>query len=1317
LSKEIWLGPVLGNNRERLLARCAEYVSKGQTDRLLYIAASHPLLDLVTEKLLDGNEARGVWGEFPVYLFRGFVRRILASAVVSEARPSGRARIGTEPLRGLLTQTSDKPTESTLSPRVAIDREELPLRRSLISQIIKQLGAAGKLKAIRPLANRDGCVNTIASLIGELQRAGKTPAEFQTAIDARAGEYGDADNERDPLKLVGQPRSQLDFDREVALIYAAYAEALDRFGLTDEDADQLRALQVLRGEVNGRAVSLPWLDQVELLVLDGFFDFTPVQGEILKYLIPAAPNAIVNLNGDNRNEDIFRPFQSTIEHLESIADFERKTSEEVAVLSTTLAPLREHLFNSSGPASRKGAGVGKPQAGMPAFRPQDAGASNAGAPYAGAPIKLLECSDREVEIRSIAKEIKRLILIEGHKLAEIALVVRERAAYADTILRVCADESIPTNLERRVEAVDVPAVRACGKLFQLLKDTSREHIRNPKASELAHLVKTEYFRVSTDDLPELTKTFDGKYASLLAKNETRSPSVRNVSDQDERRRIERLRAELGIGRWLPDVLENVIAYVGSELRVAAWIERAQRLIDTFPSPEAARTLIAGGEGEDPAAAAEDEALPDAPAASAKRQKPAPVHPAAIAWTVILMEHMQQLVASLPEAGEPEGLRGALMLLLERLEFSNQVRRSFHQAGPAADVPQATLDVRGLESLRRALAAAVRCYGFAAQVVSEARASARAPEPSLTAPPQPGCPSGDPGVGLLPRTGESPSITLSSFIDEVERSLRSQVLSIGAANRDGLRVLEATDVRGLRFRTVFIAGLIEGGFPLRTSRDWLYPHEERVRLQKHGIYLEDISTDTLLKEEHYFYQAACRATERLYLTRPLQTSAAGETVASYYIEELKRAIDPAEFKTEQIRGDLDARDLMQASTAAELSTFLIRQSEHLDSGVGRKRALSQAQIKDLLARAEAQGHISSAAVRRVAIERERNSARFGPFDGEITNPDLRALLARTFGPEHVYSASGLSAYGNCSFRFMAARVLRLEPRSEAALDLQAIDAGKLLHDILRRFFEGYRKLYLPGLDREELRRRLGETADDVFTEHERMVPPLNQRIWKIDCEIRKLILDQVLRYELRLQERTNPRGIRPAYFELAFGRASQASDPSSSTDYLKLSRSDAGATETALFQGQIDRVDISERDQVAVAYDYKLSQGAKLDDIESGRQVQIPIYLAALEQLFLPGYTLAGGGYYKLKARGPRLNQGLYRRMFADCTDTTKATLVDDAEMTRIRDEVRRRVWEFIDGMRGGHFRVQPSLGKLTCKFCDYSAVCRYDTYRISRKRT
>jgi ATP-dependent helicase/DNAse subunit B len=1237
LAKEIWLGPVLGTNRERLLARCAEYVAKGQAGRLLYIAASHPLLDLVTEKLLDGKQNQGVWGEFPVYLFRGLVRRVLSGAIESEAAKS-------------------------LAPRVAIDREELPLRRSLISQIIKQLSAAGKLKAIRPLANRDGCVNTVATLIGELQRAGKTPDEFRKVVEERESEtatetqrHGKGTKEKSQTQKASAPstapRSQIDFDREVALIYSAYVEALDRFGLTDEDADQLRALQILSGEVAGRNVSLPWLEQVDLLVLDGFFDFTPVQGEILRRLIPIIPNTIVNLNHDQRNEEIFQPFQSTIEQLESIAGFDTKIDKEITMVEGYLASLRERLFNSTD-AGR-----------MPAVHPQDAGAPT---------VLLLECGDRETEIRSIAKEIKSLVLNEGYQLADIALVVRERSAYADTILRVCADESIPCNLERRVEAIHVPAVRACGKLFALLKEPAREDFRNPKAGDIAHLLKTDYFRVSPADLPALTEDFDQKYASMLTDDASKGSTE------------SKLRNALGIGYWSPDILENVIAYVGSELRIDAWVARAQLLIGALPSAEAARELIAGKDGaEDDSASIDAEPPPDEAPLIEKRKKPVPVHPAAIAWTAMVLRHMQRSIADLPEEGEAEELRLAIASLLDRFDFANQVRKPFRRTATSPDIPRAALDIRGLEGVRRAIAAAVRSFKYAREIVSEARGSA---------------------------------IKLSSFVDEVERCLRSQVLSVGAANRDGLRVLEATDVRGLRFRAVFIAGMVEGGFPLRASRDWLYPHEERERLKKYGVVLEDISTDTLLKEEHYFYQAACRATDRLYLTRPLALSDGNESVASYYLEELGRAIAPAKIATRQIRGDVDTHDVMRASTAAELAVALIRQDERHKHQAAGEHVLPRKEVAQLHADARSQGILSASASRRVDVERARNGAWFGPFDGEITNADLRAMLSRHFGSDYVHSASGLSVYGNCAYRFFANRVLRLEPRSEAALDLTALDAGKLLHDILRRFFEKHRREYLPKIDAHELRRELAETADQVFDEHERLVPPLNPRIWEIDREIRKLILDQVLLFELRLQERADKRGMRPAYFELAFGRASQAADAASLPDYLKLER--RGSVETALVQGQIDRVDTSEDERVAVAYDYKLSQGAKLDDIESGRQVQIPIYLAALEQLFLKGFTLAGGGYYRLRGTGGRLNQGLYRSTFADCTYVTSPkTKLDDIEWNRIRSEVTKRVWQFIDGMRAGDFKVKPSLGKTTCKFCDFSAVCRYDTYRISHKRS
>src|SRR6185503_16353828 len=119
---------------------------------------------------------------------------------------------------------------------------------------------------------------------------------------------------------------------------------------------------------------------------------------------------------------------------------------------------------------------------------------------------------------------------------------------------------------------------------------------------------------------------------------------------------------------------------------------------------------------------------------------------------------------------------------------------------------------------------------------------------------------------------------------------------------------------------------------------LYSHEERERLQREGLTLEDKSPNVLLKEEHYFYQAACRATDRLYLTRPLALNDGTETVASYYIDELRGAIAPAELKARRVRYDFDDLNLFAASTPSELAIGLVRQSQQHRQRSQRKSLL-------------------------------------------------------------------------------------------------------------------------------------------------------------------------------------------------------------------------------------------------------------------------------------------------------------------------------------------------------------------------------------------
>ena len=181
--------------------------------------------------------------------------------------------------------------------------------------------------------------------------------------------------------------------------------------------------------------------------------------------------------------------------------------------------------------------------------------------------------------------------------------------------------------------------------------------------------------------------------------------------------------------------------------------------------------------------------------------------------------------------------------------------------------------------------------------------------------------------------------------------------------------------------------------------------------------------------------------------------------------LSRAIAPAQIEIKQIRGDVDAHDVLDASRTNELAMALIRQSEQLPRQPKVTR-LSQTVVEQLLVRAVSEGDVSASARQRVAIERERNGKWFGPYDGEISDPDLRQMLARHFGPEHIYSASRLSSYGNCAFRFFASRVLRLEPRTEAALDLQLGMRHVHTQVLLRRARQGEISFEIVDIDLDE-----------------------------------------------------------------------------------------------------------------------------------------------------------------------------------------------------------------------------------------------------------
>jgi ATP-dependent helicase/nuclease subunit B len=119
-------------------------------------------------------------------------------------------------------------------------------------------------------------------------------------------------------------------------------------------------------------------------------------------------------------------------------------------------------------------------------------------------------------------------------------------------------------------------------------------------------------------------------------------------------------------------------------------------------------------------------------------------------------------------------------------------------------------------------------------------------------------------------------------------------------------------------------------------------------------------------------------------------------------------------------------------------------------------------------------------------------------------------------------------------------------------------------------------------------------------------------------------------------------------------------------------------------------------------------------MEEGRDLQIPLYIRAIRELFLNREEdVIGGGYYSI-SEGTRLN-GLYRadrREYTGISSNANSN-VDPAHFEEVIDGAERYAWRYVDGMRRGDFRVAPQAK--ACSWCAYAMVCRFERNRIRRK--
>ena len=546
-----------------------------------------------------------------------------------------------------------------------------------------------------------------------------------------------------------------------------------------------------------------------------------------------------------------------------------------------------------------------------------------------------------------------------------------------------------------------------------------------------------------------------------------------------------------------------------------------------------------------------------------------------------------------------------------------------------------------------------------------------------------------------------------WLADLEQALGHMELPLATLTqqgRDGVQLLAAPAARRLHFRLVALAGLTDGRFPKRFSPDWLLPDREREALQALGLRL-DTRRDLLSAERLHFYQAAACAGDRLVLSYPAVAADGSAQLPSPFLAEVLELFPAGGVPVRgPAPGQLWPAGWDQAASPEELQQMVVSQA----LGRGRKPAAGDPAAGGdpataLLAVLRQSASLSASIWPRVAAQAERNGLRWGPHDGQFTDPAAQAAVSERYNPERSFSVSQLNAYGTCPFSFYAERVLRLAPPEEAGEEADPLAVGSLYHQILHAFWDGHRGEPIDAGRRQAYLTELAALAETQLQAFEAWGLRANQGLWRVKRREIMARLLAFLDWELDLAAGLTEAPV-PTLLEVGFGMPGL--DPASRREPVQL-----GGEHGFLLKGKVDRVDRF-ADGGYIVLDYKTAGTPKVKDMRAGRDLQVPLYLRAVQQMLGPEAHPLGGGYQSIRQQNR--TQGLWRQSEAERTGVSRGRGVfADAEWESLLAASVDRATAYARAIRHGDFPVAPN-GECP-PLCPYQRVCRWEARRAPRK--
>jgi ATP-dependent helicase/nuclease subunit B len=520
-------------------------------------------------------------------------------------------------------------------------------------------------------------------------------------------------------------------------------------------------------------------------------------------------------------------------------------------------------------------------------------------------------------------------------------------------------------------------------------------------------------------------------------------------------------------------------------------------------------------------------------------------------------------------------------------------------------------------------------------------------------------------------------------DDLESRDATRVLGepVREFGRRGVAVIDASSLRHLRFRAVYMLGMAERAWPPPSRPDPLLLEHERRSLNAVGpgtLPLRTQPDNELLT----FLLDVQAARERLAISfARADAGGSGRHLPSYFFRSAVEAIEGHPVPFDELEsascvrrlnaGRLWSDDPRVALSLPEYDRGLVHAA--LDAGTRAPVAALEAATPSF--------------ARAIVARRMRWGSALSPFDGVMHQEQALRSAARqsAFQPGRAVSPSALEMYAACPYRYFLHYSLRVEPAEEPEANdrINPLERGTLVHAILERFMRDLGRDDPPRPERrvEHLHRLVAAAREEEAACQRRGVTG-RPMIWEMDRL--QVEADLVRWYD---EEAGDPGALRPGGFEVSFGierRPNGPRDDCSREEPLEL----VVGRRTFAFRGRIDRLDWDDARTAFRVIDYKTGSAATRQNtvFDGGRALQLPIYLHAAA-----------------RALGIAAERGISEYFFVSTKGGFRRKSITGRQLDDLSREFETVLETIATGVEGGMFA--PSPDQQTCMFCDYKDIC------------